>query len=154
MYVYMHICVYIHVYVCMCVCVYIYTYRISTLFKGHEQHCYCVLCDVKPQCDYRQALVWLISFSKLITSWAEVPICPQRGSLGGTVSPQLGQIIQLQPDTWVSYGEILWEPGNTLALEPYLSLFIWNLNIRPSMTSPLSSDCAEPWISFLAFTKS
>ena len=57
MYVYMHICVYIHVYVCMCVCVYIYTYRISTLFKGHEQHCYYVLCDVKPQCDYHQALV-------------------------------------------------------------------------------------------------
>ena len=53
MYLYTYVCA--HVYVCMCVCVCVY--RIRTLFKGHKQHCCRVLCDVKPQCDYRQALV-------------------------------------------------------------------------------------------------
>ena len=42
-----------YVHMCVCVCM----YRIRTLFKGHKQHSCCVLCDVKPQCDYRQALV-------------------------------------------------------------------------------------------------
>lgn len=49
----------------------------------------------------------LMLFSKLTISHAEVAICLQRWSMGGTVHFSLGHITQLQPDSRVSDQETL-----------------------------------------------